>query len=95
MFFNDFDDDSAQYWLEKLQTHPSDAWDDTVTFCGWQEVPSVYIICEKDACLPESFQMQLARTGGSKVERVAGGHLAMLSIPNVVAEIVAKHAVQG
>ena len=88
ILFNDLDDEVAQIWVKKLRTQPATNWDDTVTYCGWKEVPSVYLVCEKDACIPPALQLQLAETANSKVEKCAAGHMSMISMPEKVVEVV-------
>lgn len=91
LFFNDLEDRIAQTYIDRCQPQPAFGWDGTITYTGWSDVPNVYIICEKDACLPESLQIQLAQSASSQIERVPGGHLAMLSVPDQIADIVLRY----
>ena len=59
-----------------------------VTFCGWREVPSVYLVCENDQALSRDWQIQMAEAAGSRIERCDAGHMVMLSMPEKVAEVV-------
>jgi len=89
MFFNDLQEKDAEYWLSTLQPGPAEWNGQTITYCGWREVPSKYIICEKDGCLPAALQEQLATVAGSDpIVRIPAGHMARLSKPERVAEIV-------
>ena len=72
----------------KLHTQPAEGWDSAVTHCGWQDVPSVYVVCTRDAALPEALQLQLAGSASSKVEKVDAGHMAHVSKPKEVADLV-------
>ena len=92
VLFNDLDEEVAQTWVKKLQTQLVADWDDTVTCCGWKDVPSVYLVCEGDACIPPPMQLQLAETAGSKVEKCTAGHMVMVSMPEKVAEVVKNAA---
>ena len=74
--------------MSKLHTQPAEGWDGTITHAGWQHVPSVYIVCTKDAALPEALQMQLAGSAGSKIEKVEAGHMAQVSKPAEVASLI-------
>ena len=74
--------------MKKLQSQPSEGWFDTVTYCGWKEIPSVYLVCENDQLLPLHLQLQWADMAGSKIEKCSAGHMPFLSIPERVAEVV-------
>ena len=88
LLFGDLDEASAKEWTASLKSQPAAGWDDTVTYCGWNEVPSVYLVCEGNACLPTALQLQLAETAGSRVEKCSGGHMSMVSQPKKVAEVI-------
>ncbi|KAJ5949352.1 alpha/beta-hydrolase [Penicillium verhagenii] len=75
-------------WLDAIKPQPAQGWDDTVSYAGWKDVPSVYLICEEDNALPVPLQEQLAALAGSKIERCSAGHLPMLSQPEAVAGVV-------
>ena len=92
LLFSDLDDTIAASWTKKLQTQPAADWDDTVTYCGWKDVPSVYLVCEADAVIPSPMQMQLAESAGCEIERCNAGHMVMLSMPQKVVEVVKKAA---
>ncbi|MCJ1353416.1 MAG: hypothetical protein MMC33_003402 [Icmadophila ericetorum] len=88
LLFNDLDESTAQNWIKTLKPQPAADWDDTITYCGWKDVPSVYLICEGDAVIPPPMQQQLAGLAGSKVETCASGHMPMLSMPEKVVEVI-------
>ena len=90
--FNDLDDETAKAWVKKLQPQPASDWDDTITYCGWRDVPSVYLVCEGDRCVPGPVQLQLAETAGSQIEKCAAGHMATVSMPEKVVEVIVKAA---
>ena len=84
------DEASAKAWTATLRSQPATGWDDTITYCGWREVPSVYLVCEGDQCLPISLQLQLAELAGSRIERCTGGHMAVVSQFKKVAEVIGR-----
>ncbi|KAL9052848.1 MAG: hypothetical protein Q9162_005147 [Coniocarpon cinnabarinum] len=94
LLFNDVESDKqAQRYIDTLQCQPSDGWDDTIHFCGWREVPSSYLICEKDQCLPVEMQEQFAKAAGSKrIERCNAGHMATSTSPEEVAKFIKQAA---
>ena len=94
ILFNHLDDTAAKTWIEKLQSQPASDWDGTITYCGWRDVPSVYLVCEGDVCIPPSMQLQLAEMAGSKVEKCWGGRMPMISMPTAVVEVIVEAAKQ-
>ena len=92
LLFHDLDPTSAEKWKKELQPQPSEGWDDTVTYCGWKDVSSVYLVCENDQVIPPPMQLQLAELAGSKVEKCGAGHMSILSMPEKVAEVVKNAA---
>ena len=75
-----------------MKHQPSD-WEGSVTFCGWREVPSVYIVCEQDRIIPRAIQEHLAGMAGSQIVSLDAGHMAQLSKTDEVARII-KEAVE-
>lgn len=90
--FNDLDEKEAAKWEKVLELQPAEGWDGTTTYCGWEDVPSVYLICEKDAVIPEAVQLQMAGLAGSELVRCGAGHMPMLSMPGMVVETISNFA---
>ena len=57
-------------------------------------MPSVYLVCENDGCIPPPMQLQMAESAGSKVEKCKAGHMPMISVPERVAEVIMQAARQ-
>lgn len=89
LFFNDLSDEEIAKWLPTVQPGPA-VWNgQATTYCRWREVPSMYILCEKDQEIPAESQEQMAALAGSKpIVRIPAGHMAQLSMPERIAEIV-------
>ena len=87
-FFNDFSDEEAETWIAKMEHQPS-KWGTSISYCGWREVPSTYIIATLDKAIPANLQEILAQGAGSKILRVEAGHMAQLSKTDEVASIIA------
>lgn len=85
---NDLDPASAENWAKKLQPQPSEGWFDTVTYCGWKDVPSLYLVCEDDQVIPSQWQSQMADLAGSEVEKCGARHMPFVSMPEEVVEVV-------
>ncbi|TVY36053.1 hypothetical protein LSUB1_G006303 [Lachnellula subtilissima] len=88
LLFNDLDAVATEKWVKVLRPQPAAGWDDTVTYSGWEEVPSVYLVCAKDAILPETMQLGFAQLAGSQITRCNAGHMVQISMPEKVVEVV-------
>ncbi|KAL8779161.1 MAG: hypothetical protein Q9203_003226 [Teloschistes exilis] len=82
------DEAVANEWVGKLKCQPASGWDDTITFCGWKEIPSVYLICEGDQAILAAVQLQMAESAGSKIEKCSAGHMVILSMPEKVVAVI-------
>ncbi len=92
ILFNDLDDETAKAWVQTLQSQPAYNWDGRVTYCGWRDISSVYLVCEGDCCMPPHVQLRLASATGSQIEKCAAGHMPMVSMPEKVVEVIVKAA---
>lgn len=92
LLFNDLSPSDAASWASRLSCQPSSGWDDVVTFVGWKNVSSVYLLCEQDAILVPQMQSQMADMAGSEVERCSAGHCCMIGQPEKVVEVVRRVA---
>ncbi len=73
-----------------MSFQPAHGWDKTITYCGWREVPSVYILAEQDNLIPPAIQTHCAELAGSEIIRLDGGHMLQLSRTKEVADIVGQ-----
>lgn len=92
ILFNDLDEKDAEKWEKALKSQPASGWNGTITYTGWKDVPSVYLVCENDQCIPQSLQEQLAGAAESKIEKCSAGHMVMLSMPGKVAQVIESAA---
>jgi hypothetical protein len=90
--FSDLNEAETQKWMKELKCQPSEGWDGTTTYCGWRDIPSVYLICEGDKVLPEAVQVQVSEMAGCDVVRCKAGHMVMLSMPEEVVDVIKKAA---
>jgi pimeloyl-ACP methyl ester carboxylesterase len=58
----------------------------------WKAVPSWYLVAKNDQALPPDAQMQFARRMGATTAEVASSHVAMVSHPDAVVELVEQAA---
>lgn len=86
--FNDLPDEVAGKWLAQLQCQPAYGWDCEITHNGARDVPSTYLICDKDAAVPPDMQRQFADLAHSEVKHCHAGHMVIVSHPEVVVELV-------
>jgi pimeloyl-ACP methyl ester carboxylesterase len=86
--FNDFSDAEAEELAKGLKSQPAENWGAVTTYCGWQDVPSVYLVCKQDKIIPEDLQVQLASLIGSRIVRCCAGHMVMLKMPEKVVEVI-------
>ncbi|RAK95952.1 alpha/beta hydrolase [Aspergillus ibericus CBS 121593] len=88
LLFDDVAEPEKAKWLAELRPQPAEGWDGVVSYAGWKEVPSVYLVCEGDRALPVPLQEQLAGLAGSRIERCSAGHMPQVSQPERVAEVI-------
>ena len=80
--------------MKKLQPQPAADWDREIAYCGFLDVPSVYLVCEGDRLLPVELQLKFAATAGSEVVRCQAGHMVQVSMPEKLVEVV-KGVLEG
>ena len=85
-------DEEAKYWTSMLQPMPSEGWNDTIFDCAWRDIPSVYLLCTKDQCIPIDWQRGFAEKAGCKVVECDAGHMPQLSQPQTVVDLVIQVA---
>jgi pimeloyl-ACP methyl ester carboxylesterase len=87
--FGDLPESERPALSASLKTQPAENWDNgTVSYCGWKDVPSVYLICENDDVIPPPVQEHCAALAGSRIERCSSGHVPQLSQPVRVVEVI-------
>ncbi|GIG92311.1 alpha/beta fold hydrolase [Plantactinospora endophytica] len=59
---------------------------------AWRTIPSWYLVARNDKVLPAAAQRFMAQRAGSQVREVAASHVAMISQPDVTAELVERAA---
>lgn len=57
-----------------------------ISYAGWKDVKSWYLVCKNDKIVPEEMQVSMAGLAGSEVLYCDAGHMAQLSMPEVVFE---------
>ncbi|KAL4739986.1 Alpha/beta hydrolase fold-1 [Aspergillus similis] len=88
LLFHDVDKDVAAVYQPLLECQPAEGWVGNCTYCGWEKVPSSYLITEHDRVISPQVQEMCAGISGSEVIRIPAGHLPMFSDPKMLAEKV-------
>lgn len=76
----------------KMECQPATGWANVVEHAGWQDVPSVYVICENDKIMSVGLQERVSAMAGCEIERCSSGHMVTLTMPEKVVEVVRKAA---
>lgn len=83
--YNDCDDVTVEWALERLGPHPMVTLDQAPTAVAWKDVPSTYLLCSKDQSLIPEMQSILARR--CEDQRVLPtSHSPFLSAPALLAQ---------
>ncbi|KAL3443284.1 alpha/beta-hydrolase [Aspergillus insuetus] len=91
MFYGDLDDEAASKYLAEIVPHAPEAMHTPLTYAAYYDVPTSYILCARDVGFPLFAQRKIAGIPGEGVVRtytVDGGHFAMLSQPQAVADAI-------
>lgn len=68
----------------------ADAFGQELRAAGWHDVPSTYVLCERDSLVPPEVQERLAGAMGADVERLPTGHCPHVSRPDSLASILER-----
>jgi len=94
MFCNDLDDETSEWLLERLADEPAGPMNEPVVKVRLPpELPTTYILLERDATLPPELQLEQAREAGvDEVVRFDSGHSAFAAKPRELAELLLRLA---
>ena len=92
MFCNDLDEESSHWLLSRLGPEPPGPMVEKVAVAtGPPEVPSTFILLEKDEALPPAYQREQARTAQvDEIVTLDAGHSAFASRPQELAELLLR-----
>lgn len=89
--FSDLPDAQAEAEVKKLGFQPGRDWDGVVEYAGWMEIPSAYLVTDKDACLPAPLQEQIAGLVEARpLEHCDAGHCVMISQPQATVNFLKR-----
>jgi pimeloyl-ACP methyl ester carboxylesterase len=63
---------------------------DATTFAAWRSKPSWYVLAEDDQFIPANLQHAMSSRIGAKVTRIRSSHVAMISHPHPVADVITE-----
>jgi pimeloyl-ACP methyl ester carboxylesterase len=92
--YNDCDDETVAWALDRLGPHPLAALQQTPALVAWQSKPSTYVVCSKDLAIHPELQRILARRCTERVEWDCG-HSPFLSRPDAVADLLGELSAAG
>ena len=93
-FAADVDEGKAKVMFAVQQPLAATAFEDVMGIPAWKSLPSWYLVATNDEAIPPDVERMFAeRTGATKVE-VPASHVAMVSHPNEVVQLI-QMAVEG
>jgi pimeloyl-ACP methyl ester carboxylesterase len=93
-FCSDLDAATSAWLRSRLGPEPPGPMEEKVTrVAGPPEVPSSYVLLERDEVLPSAYQLEHAkRIGAGEIVRLAAGHSVFASQPEALAELLLRYA---
>lgn len=88
VFYDDLDPATARRTAARLTTQTLSSTTDALTRAAWHDIPSTYVICERDKAFPPDAQEAIAARSGT-VRRLDSGHSPFLSHPAELAALLA------
>ena len=70
----------------------SSAFTDVMGVPAWKSLPSWYLVAQNDEALPPDAERQFAKRMGATTREIAASHVAMVSHPTEVTQLIAKAA---
>ncbi|MDQ1535056.1 MAG: hypothetical protein QOF28_2817 [Actinomycetota bacterium] len=91
-FAADVDPVRARVMYAVQQPLATSAFADVMGFPAWKSLPSWYLVARNDEALPPDAERQFAARMGASTVEIPASHIAMVSRPNEVAELIEKAA---
>ncbi|KAF2993668.1 hypothetical protein E8E13_000678 [Curvularia kusanoi] len=82
--FPDLPQDEQKSWHARLTYTAVGAFEGTLTYEPWSQIPCAYFICENDTQLLPPFQEAMAVSIGATIHRITGGHNPFLSVSDQI-----------
>ncbi len=91
-FAADVDSTRAHVMYAVQQPLASSAFTDVMGVPAWKSLPSWYLVAQNDEALPHDAERQFATRMGATTTEIAASHVAMVSHPTQVTQLIAKAA---
>ncbi len=91
-FAADVDSTRAHVMYAVQQPLASSAFTDVMGVPAWKSLPSWYLVAQNDEALPPDAERQFATRMGATTTEIAASHVAMVSHPAQVTQLIAKAA---
>jgi pimeloyl-ACP methyl ester carboxylesterase len=91
-FAGDVDPKRARVMYAVQQALASSAFTDVMGIPAWKSVPSWYLVAENDEAIPPDAERQFAARMGATTVEIPSSHVAMVSHPAEVADLVENAA---
>lgn len=94
VFYNDLPESGMENLISSLKHQSKASFYTPLTYAAYQDVPVSYLLCENDNAIPFHAQQAMVGIGGPNVVShvCAGGHLPMLSMPEIVVDVIRRVA---
>lgn len=89
-FAGDLDPDRARVLYAVQQPISLSTFEYTMGVPGWKDVPTWFIVATEDEAIPADAERQFAARMGAETVEVAAGHLAMVTNPDTVVDLVGQ-----
>ncbi|MFI9719791.1 alpha/beta hydrolase [Streptomyces sp. NPDC052396] len=86
-FYSDVPEEEAERAVRRLTRQSLRSFCEPVTAAGWRDVPSTYVLCDRDRAFAPQDQERLAARAQS-VHRLPSGHSPFLSMPERLADLL-------
>ncbi len=91
-FAGDVDSTTAHVMYAVQQPLASSAFTDAMGIPAWKALPSWYLVAQKDEAIPPEAERQFAARMGATTTEVPSSHVAMVSHPTEVAQLITQAA---
>jgi pimeloyl-ACP methyl ester carboxylesterase len=91
-FAGDLDPARARVLYAVQQPISMSTFEYTVGEPAWKSLPSWYVVAANDEAIPPDAERQFAERMGAKTVEVSAGHLAMVTHPDAVVELIEQAA---
>jgi pimeloyl-ACP methyl ester carboxylesterase len=89
-FASDVEPDSARVLCAVQQGLSMSTFEDVMGTPAWKSLPTAYLVATKDEAIPPDAQRMFAKRMRARTVEVPSSHLAMVSHPNNVVELIEK-----